>query len=63
MHVHQGYYFYRPLTVGKMEDLLEHRPDDQHFWNISKDLMHRDYRMSTNGPQHARIVVIVGAYF
>lgn len=32
-----------------MEDLLEHRPDDQHFWNISKDLMHRDYRMSTNG--------------
>lgn len=45
----QGYYFYRPLTVGKMEDLLEHRPDDQHFWNISKDLMHRDYRMSTNG--------------
>lgn len=45
----QGYYFYRPLTVGKMEDLLEHRPDDQHFWNISKDLMHRDYCMSTNG--------------
>lgn len=45
----QGYYFYRPLTVGKMEDLLEHRPDDQNFWNISKDLMHRDYRMSTNG--------------
>lgn len=45
----QGYYFYRPLTVGKMEDLLKHRPDDQHFWNISKDLMHRDYRMSTNG--------------
>lgn len=45
----QGYYFYRPLTVGKMEDLLEYRPDDQHFWNISKDLMHRDYRMSTNG--------------
>lgn len=45
----QGYYFYCPLTVGKMEDLLEHRPDDQHFWNISKDLMHRDYRMSTNG--------------
>lgn len=45
----QGYYFYRPLTVGKMEDLLEHRPDDQHFWNISKDLMHRDYSMSTNG--------------
>lgn len=45
----QGHYFYRPLTVGKMEDLLEHRPDDQHFWNISKDLMHRDYRMSTNG--------------
>jgi len=45
----QGYYFYRPLTVGKMEDLLEHRPDDRHFWNISKDLMHRDYRMSTNG--------------
>lgn len=45
----QGYYFYRPLTVGKMEDLLEHRPDGQHFWNISKDLMHRDYRMSTNG--------------
>lgn len=45
----QGYYFYRPLTVGKMEDLLEHRPDDQHFWNISKDLMHRDYRMSTSG--------------
>lgn len=45
----QGYYFYRPLTMGKMEDLLEHRPDDQHFWNISKDLMHRDYRMSTNG--------------
>lgn len=45
----QGYYFYRPLIVGKMEDLLEHRPDDQHFWNISKDLMHRDYRMSTNG--------------
>lgn len=45
----QGYYFYRPLTVGKMEDLLEHRPDDQHFGNISKDLMHRDYRMSTNG--------------
>lgn len=45
----QGYYFYRPLTVGKMEDLLEHCPDDQHFWNISKDLMHRDYRMSTNG--------------
>lgn len=45
----QGYYFYRPLTVGKMEDLLEHRPDDQHFRNISKDLMHRDYRMSTNG--------------
>lgn len=45
----QGYYFYRPLTVGKMEDLLEHRPDDQHFWDISKDLMHRDYRMSTNG--------------
>lgn len=45
----QGYYFYRPLTVGKMEDVLEHRPDDQHFWNISKDLMHRDYRMSTNG--------------
>lgn len=45
----QGYYFYRPLTVGKMEDLLEHRPDYQHFWNISKDLMHRDYRMSTNG--------------
>lgn len=45
----QGYCFYRPLTVGKMEDLLEHRPDDQHFWNISKDLMHRDYRMSTNG--------------
>lgn len=45
----QGYYFYRPLTVGKMEDLLEHRPDDQHFWNISKDLMHLDYRMSTNG--------------
>lgn len=45
----QGCYFYRPLTVGKMEDLLEHRPDDQHFWNISKDLMHRDYRMSTNG--------------
>lgn len=45
----QGYYFYRPLTVGKMEDLLEHRPDDQHFWNISKDLMHRDYRTSTNG--------------
>ena len=45
----QGYYFYRPLTVGKMEDLLEHRPDDQHFWNISKDLMQRDYRMSTNG--------------
>lgn len=45
----QGYYFYRPLTVGKMEDLLEHRPDDQHFWNISKDLMHRDYLMSTNG--------------
>lgn len=45
----QGYDFYRPLTVGKMEDLLEHRPDDQHFWNISKDLMHRDYRMSTNG--------------
>lgn len=45
----QGYYFYRPLTVGKMEDLLEHRPDDQHFWNISKDLMHRDYRMSTDG--------------
>lgn len=45
----QGYYFYRPLTVGKMEDLLEHRPDDQHFWNISKDLMHRDYRMSMNG--------------
>lgn len=45
----QGYYFCRPLTVGKMEDLLEHRPDDQHFWNISKDLMHRDYRMSTNG--------------
>lgn len=45
----QGYYFYRPLTVGKMEDLLEHRPEDQHFWNISKDLMHRDYRMSTNG--------------
>lgn len=45
----QGYYFYRPLTVGKMEDLLEHRPDDQHFWSISKDLMHRDYRMSTNG--------------
>lgn len=45
----QGYYFYRPLTVGKMEDLLEHRPDDQHFWNISKDLMHCDYRMSTNG--------------
>lgn len=45
----QGYYFYRPLTVGKMEDLLEHRPDDQHFWNISKDLMHRNYRMSTNG--------------
>lgn len=45
----QGYYFYRPLTVGKMEDLMEHRPDDQHFWNISKDLMHRDYRMSTNG--------------
>lgn len=45
----QGYYFYRPITVGKMEDLLEHRPDDQHFWNISKDLMHRDYRMSTNG--------------
>lgn len=45
----QGYYFYRPLTVGKMEDLLEHRPDDQHFWNISKDLMHRDYRMSTYG--------------
>lgn len=45
----QGYYFYRPLTVGKMEDLLEHRPDDQHFWNISKDLMHRDYRVSTNG--------------
>lgn len=44
----QGYYFYRPLTVEKMEDLLEHRPDDQHFWNISKDL-HRDYRMSTNG--------------
>lgn len=48
MYIH-GYYFYRPLTVGKMEDLLEHRPDDQHFWNISKDLMHRDYRMSTNG--------------
>lgn len=48
MHI-QGYYFYRPLTVEKMEDLLEHRPDDQHFWNISKDLMHRDYRMSTNG--------------
>lgn len=45
----QGYYFYRPLTVGKMEDLLERRPDDQHFRNISKDLMHRDYRMSTNG--------------
>lgn len=45
----QGYYFYRPLTVGKMEDLLEHRPDGQHFWSISKDLMHRDYRMSTNG--------------
>lgn len=45
----QGYYFYRPLTVEKMEDLLEHRPDDQHFWNISKDLMHRDCRMSTNG--------------
>lgn len=45
----QGYYFYRPLTVEKMEDLLEHRPDDQHFWNISKDLMHRDYRMSMNG--------------
>ena len=45
----QGYYFCRPLTVEKMEDLLEHRPDDQHFWNISKDLMHRDYRMSTNG--------------
>lgn len=45
----QGYYFYRPLTVGKIEDLLEHRPDDQHFWNISKDLMYRDYRMSTNG--------------
>ena len=45
----QGYYFYRPLTVEKMEDLLEHRPDDQHFWNISKDLMHRDYRTSTNG--------------
>lgn len=45
----QGYYFYRPLTVEKMEDLLGHRPDDQHFWNISKDLMHRDYRMSTNG--------------
>lgn len=45
----QGYYFYRPLTVEKMEDLLEHRPDDQHFWNISKDLMHRDYRMLTNG--------------
>ena len=45
----QGYYFYRPLTVGQVEDLLEHRPDGQRFWNISKDLMHRDYRMSTNG--------------
>ena len=45
----QGYYFYRPLTVGKMEDLLEHRPEDQHFWDISKDLVHRDYRLWNNG--------------
>lgn len=39
----QGYYFYEPLPVGRMEKLLAERPDDRHFWDMSNDFMHGSY--------------------
>lgn len=39
----QGYYFYEPLPVERMEKLLAERPDERHFWDMSSDFMHGSY--------------------
>ena len=44
----QGYYFYPPLPVKRMETLLAERADGRHYWDMSCDYLHRDH-VTVNG--------------
>lgn len=44
----QGYYFYPPLPVKRMETLLAERADGRHYWDMSCDYLHRGH-VTVNG--------------
>ena len=44
----QGYYFYPPLPVKRMETLLTERADGRHYWDMSCDYLHRGH-VTVNG--------------
>lgn len=44
----QGYYFYPPLPVKRMETLLAESADGRHYWDMSCDYLHRDH-VTVNG--------------
>lgn len=44
----QGYYFYPPLPVKRMETLLAERADGRHYWDMPCDYLHRDH-VTVNG--------------
>lgn len=43
----QGYYFFRPMSVDKAEALLA-KPDNADYWDLNRDLICRDRRISAN---------------
>ena len=44
----QGYYFYPPLPVKRMETLLAERADGRHYWDMPCDYLHRGH-VTVNG--------------
>ena len=41
----QGYYFFKPMPVENAEELLA-QPNSEEYWDMRRDLMRRDHRMT-----------------
>ena len=57
----QGYYFYKPMSVEKAEQLLA-QPTMEHYWDLRRDLTCRNYRAFTGGTVSEKSAVALQAF-
>ena len=55
----QGYYFFKPMPVENAEELLA-QPTNQDYWDLRRDLMRRDRRVT--GPASDKTALALQAY-